>query len=336
MELIAKVHENEKNNGASMNQLTIPNKLKKIGNDMSGNNPHESFSSPERNQSVSKSFYFGLFTMAAGLLVLIGWLFDIPSLKSVLPWFVTMKANTAAGFVLAGLSLTLFARANPSALGLRLSQIFACVTALLGFLTVCQYLFDLNLGIDQLLFREPANAVGPLAPGQMALNTAINFLILGCALFIVNFRRGIPVAQGLALLTGLTGLLPLIGYLYGATAFIGIGQYTQMAVHTAFLFMVVSVGVLALHPEEGLMRTITGRTMGGWLLRHLLPLLIGFPIILGWFRIQGERYGYFESAFGVALMMVCMIILLSGLIWWAARTLNRFEESLRRKDYFLS
>lgn len=308
----------------------------KLGKKMSDNNTQKDFASPARGRPVSKSFYFGLFTLTVGLAVLLGWIFDIPSLKSVVPWFVTMKASTATGFVIAGLSLAMLALANTSAAGLRISQILACSTSLLGLLVICQYIFGINLGIDQMLFREPDNAVGPLPPGHMALNTAINFLLLGCALFIVNFRRGITVAQGLALLTGLMGLLPLIGYIYGATAFTGIGQYAQMAVHTAFLFIVVSAGVLVLHKEYGLMSTITGQTMGAWLLRHLLTLPIVVSLVLGWFNVQGERYGYFESAFGVTLMVVCMIILLSVLIWWTALALNRTEETLRRKDYFLS
>jgi len=53
--------------------------------------------------------------------------------------------------------------------------------------------------------------------------------------------------------------------------------------------------------------------MGGWLLRRLLPLLIGVPIMLGWFRVQGERYGYFESTFGVALMITCVMLLMRDL-----------------------
>jgi cytochrome bd-type quinol oxidase subunit 2 len=48
-----------------------------------------------------------VFSIVVGAVVLFGWTLDITALKSVLPNFVTMKANTALGFVLAGLSLWL-------------------------------------------------------------------------------------------------------------------------------------------------------------------------------------------------------------------------------------
>ncbi len=49
----------------------------------------------------------GLAVSAAGFLVLCGWAFDIPLLKSLSPGLATMKVNTAIGFVLGGASLRL-------------------------------------------------------------------------------------------------------------------------------------------------------------------------------------------------------------------------------------
>ena len=54
----------------------------------------------------------------------------------------------------------------------------------------------------------------------MAPVTALNFLLLGSALLVLDFEslRGFRPAQGLALLAGLSSLLALVGYAYGVDA----------------------------------------------------------------------------------------------------------------------
>lgn len=44
-----------------------------------------------------------------GVVVLAGWAFDIPLARSVVPGTISMKANTAISFVLAGIGLWLVA-----------------------------------------------------------------------------------------------------------------------------------------------------------------------------------------------------------------------------------
>jgi len=262
--------------------------------------------------NFSYGLLFGLFAIAMGVAVLAGWLFDIPGLKSVLPGFVTMKPTRPSVSSSPGCRWRCWTAQNASVLR-GICRGFARASRRCWRPHLCQYLFGVDFGIDQLIFREAAGAVGTLAPGRMAPAAAVNFLLLGCAIFLASFRRAVPVAQRLVLLTGLIDLLPLVGYVYGATALIGIGQYTQMAVHTAVLFILLSLGVLLLHPADGLMRTVTSDTIGGWLLRRLAPFIVGVPLILGRLRVQGEQRNLFNGPLGVALMMVAMMLILMGL-----------------------
>src|SRR5678810_954728 len=88
-------------------------------------------------------FFFFFFFLAGcataivvGLLVLVGWIYDIPSLKTVLPSLPTMKANTALAFTLAGVSLWILQREQTSQSTQRIGQACAAVVALAGMLTL--------------------------------------------------------------------------------------------------------------------------------------------------------------------------------------------------------
>ena len=54
-----------------------------------------------------------MLVLAVGVAVLIGWMFNVTLLKSILPGLVTMKANTAAAFALIGVSLWLLQTSSP-------------------------------------------------------------------------------------------------------------------------------------------------------------------------------------------------------------------------------
>lgn len=275
-----------------------------------------------------------------GCIVLIGWAFNITILKSLSPNLVAMKANTAINFSLIGVSLWFLQTKRVNKKTRYVAQLCAFVVALVGLLSLCEYLFNCNFGIDQLLFKEPPGAVGTSHPGRMAPNTAVNFSIIGIALLLldVESRGGYRPAQFLISIEGIISSLALVGYIYGLLfLYRVIPSYTQMALHTAIAFNLVFVGVLFARPDRGLMAILTSGNIGGRLLRRSLFVVICVPLILGWLMLVGEQKGFYGSVFALLLFALISIIVFAILIWVYAKLLDvsdgkrkQMEEELQK------
>jgi len=268
-------------------------------------------------KSLSKGI--SLFVIGIGCLVLAGWALDIPAIKSILPGLATMKSMTASLFVLCGISLWLQVTERTR----RVAQICAFIVAFVGLLTLGEYLFHSDFShIDQLPFPDMG---GGLFPGRMAPSTSVNFLIIGITLLFLDNWSGARFKQTSVIATFAISLLALIGYLYEVSSLYKISIYTSMAVHTATSFILLSLGILFARPERGLMKTILADTAGGTILRRFLPLVMVLPPVLGWVRLQGQRAGLYDTAFGLAIMVTSLIAMLITFIWINAGQLTRLD-----------
>jgi diguanylate cyclase (GGDEF)-like protein/PAS domain S-box-containing protein len=271
-----------------------------------------------------------------GLSVIVGWVFDVEALKGVFPGFVSMKVNAAVAFVSAGLSLWLLPEAHGRRGARRFVEGSALFILLIGALTLIEYLFGWNLGIDELLFTEPSGAVGTSSPGRMGFNTAVNFVLIGSAL-LLHTRQADGPAQSLAVGAVSIAFLPMIGYLYGVDSLFGIAPYTQMALHTSVAFILFGIGLILSQPGAGIMTIFTADTHGGLLVRSMLPFAVAVPVVVGWLRWQGEAAGLYQTRFGLALFALSNIFILTIVIWKTAKALHqtdterkKAEEALRR------
>jgi signal transduction histidine kinase/DNA-binding response OmpR family regulator/PAS domain-containing protein/CHASE3 domain sensor protein len=173
----------------------------------------------------------GAGALALGLLVLVGWYSHSVTLIQVLPAFVPMQYNTALGFAVCGAGVLSIVNERRS-----LALSFGAFGFLLGFLTLVEYVFAVDLQIDQLAM-EHYITVETSHPGRMAPNTALCFTLTGLGITTLALPRA---RAGTALLLGILilvlGLIALGGYVIGIETAYGFGNLTRMAVHTVFGF----------------------------------------------------------------------------------------------------
>lgn len=269
-----------------------------------------------------------------GGLVLVGWAADIAVLKSIAPQWVTMKPNTALCFVLAGVALWLLRSADGPARRRLAGRVAAAALVVFAGLTVLQNLTGTDFGIDELLFRDRQEPRLGTYPGRMSPATAVNFILVGLVLLGLDWRTRNQQRPALALAfaAGAIGLLAFTGYLYGVKSLYAFTPFSSMAVHTAFGFMVLSIGLLCARAGPGPLQILTGEGMGGRLARRLLPFAIVVPLTLGWLRLYGERQGFYGFEMGLSIFAISNVVVFSFLIWQTGLWLNRTDAVARESE----
>jgi PAS domain S-box-containing protein len=277
-------------------------------------------------RTVGPVAYLGvIFPFLIGLIVLVGWFFHSPHLTALVPGFAAMQPNTAGGLLMAALSLALLLRETKPRIAV--GSILAVLVFALGLLTMAEYVFRSNLGIDTLLVRVSSSEPSNPFPARMSPFSAFCFLTAAIGLIFLperqRHRRLISEFATVAAL--LTALLGLVGHSYGTSAFYRVGPYNSMAIHTAIAFFALGCGILAARPERGLVSLLTRSTSGSLLARRLLPAALLIPLVVGWFRVKGEQAGYFEMPLGAALLVTSLVVIFVALIWRTAVSLDRSD-----------
>lgn len=268
--------------------------------------------------------------MILGVGVLIGWQMGWERLTRLSPQWVTMKPNTALGFLFAGFGLWALLLENAPAWRRRAGRAAGLSMIAFGGIALSQYTTGSDWGIDGWWFAvTQAEASEPSR--RMAHATAICFILSGLTLVAPDLGRwGERFAQWGSFTAGVMGLLGVTGYLYGVEDLYSIVSYSSMAIHTALGFLLFAAGVmLGLRFEGGPGRLLTSVGLGGVFMRVLLPVVVLVPLVLGGVILYATEADYFDHAFGFTLFAVGSVLLLSAAICFAARRLERTESARR-------
>ena len=270
--------------------------------------------------------------LSAGVVALVGWILDVRILKGFLPGMISMKVNTALGFVFAGFSLFRLAPSRPSRRDIALGASAAALATVIGGLTLLEDIGRADFGIDQALVTDAREDGNPGAAGRMAPSSAYTFVLLGVALLcLATSRRAFRVAGHAAVLAAAaSSVVAMTAYLLDVT--LPLYGYSQMALHTATLFVALCFGILCARPEGGMMDVAMADHAGGAATRRLLPIVIVVPVLFGWLRLEGQRAGLYDTATGILLFTFSVVITFTVLVWRSGRTLGIADEERRRVD----
>ncbi|MGB0368823.1 MAG: sensor histidine kinase, partial [Flavobacteriales bacterium] len=242
-----------------------------------------------------------------GLAVIVGWFLQSSALVQLHKDLVPMQFNTALGFLLCALA-SLLIRIKQ----FKLSAFAALTACALGILTLLQYMFDFNLGIDE-VFMKHTITVKTSHPGRMAPNTALSFILLSLSLFAARSQKEKATMVSFILSSIVIGLalMALAGYFFDVERAYGFANLTRMALHTAIAFLILSIGIITFQSDKpGFKSQFESNSV--WRLSHLLVISVIVLLV------------DLSTQLGMAIGLLYVIVLVLSFFYHSLYTIQLF------------
>jgi PAS domain S-box-containing protein len=277
------------------------------------------------------SFYASVITVLVSLTVMTGWSIDITLLTSISREFASTKFNTALGFLFLGASLIIFHGKHIVHKNI-ISISLAVIALVISVLTLSEYIFNIDLAIDEFFIYERPDAVFTYYPGRMAPNTAISFIIASIAMVLLCTGRWklTYVSQLLAFGLIFLNLVPLLGYVFSRPELYGSTGYNSMALITVLLFINTGSGILMANPASGLISIITRTSISGLLARKFIPRAMLLQAILILVMVVIAVSDVIDVMNDIQLIAFTLILIFVIFLAWFVRSVETIHTSLSK------
>ena len=271
--------------------------------------------------------FFSVFVFFTGVVVLIGWQFEIALFTSISPGFIAMNPTTAFSFLCIGawLQLSIHNAGSPAIKKPGLYTI-ALMVMLIGLVRSTDFLFDTGIQIDTILYSNK------LAGNRMSLPTAINLWLVGMVMLMLtkDRRRFVSVANSFIGFSFFITLLSLCLYVIQDDTLYIYKPFAPMALHTCVVFLFVSIGLFPIHVKNEFIIDALSKKVGGLSLHVFVPYTILFSFVIAFLRYKGEQAGFFDTGLGVSIMAVSTICIALFILSQAAVALSKAERKRRQ------
>ncbi|AZZ38195.1 hypothetical protein CIK05_15765 [Bdellovibrio sp. qaytius] len=250
----------------------------------------------------------------------IGYAFGITILTTGVGQFPAMRPSTATGLLILALGIFLTTQQNPIKL---LSFLSATFCVVLGSFTLSGHFLPF-----------PGTPTSPQA--------ALNFLLMGCSLFIYVFtQRLIVYAQFAILFCAINSEIALTGYIFNADEVYGFPVPSHgmgMSVQTAICFLLSTVAIVCTKPNEGFIKILfREKSRTALVTRKIILTIIFGPIVIGTITRIGLYLGLYRESVHDALYVLILIGVIVRTTWQAAKLSEieeqRAEKALEEKEF---
>ncbi len=197
-----------------------------------------------KNKFLPATCWLVIFISAVNIL---GWIADIDILKTAKPGLPSMKFNTAICVVLCSVSV-LLAYANKQR---HFNTIIPLnlIVLIISMLTLFEYVFKINLKIDEFLVKEETRFN---SPGRMALTSAACLTLLSVGFCFIIVEAGNlfnSIAKAMFYAVTIVTLLAITGYVFNIPRLHSLFLSKSMALITAVVLLPLSLVYTWLIPQ---------------------------------------------------------------------------------------
>ncbi len=197
-----------------------------------------------RLTAIINTKILGIFTITVSLLMIAGYPFGIPVLENSLS-INTMPFNAAICFFLCGI-VTLLINQRKMHFGMKVSaSVLACIVLLIASVSLCQYIFQWDAGIDQ-LFRKARISTSQEHPGRMDQVVCSLFIVAAMFFLLMPNKRFHIFIRAIVLIC--VAVLALIFFVYLTLNPYPASLMFLSVLHSSFVFIALYTAIFLSFP----------------------------------------------------------------------------------------
>ncbi len=264
---------------------------------------------------------------------LLGWWFQVPWLRAVVPGTVAIRPNTALGMGLSAVAILLLRREEITAGRRWAARGLGILVALLSLLPLFQYATGLDLGTDRMLVGGLVDAAAAYQI-RTSVFAALGLLFLAVAVFLLAHPQPhIRARHQVAALAMAAAALPSsLAFFLSVTDGRAYRGSMVMGVNATLCLLLLTASLLGTRPAEGVMKLLLAGDAAGLLCRRMAVALLLLLPAFAWIGLRLGRLGAWPVELSVAVLLVLCMALMTFITFVTARTLSRLDRQREQAE----